>query len=162
MVKALRMTEEEYTAAQKRLDRTQHRTGWPFTPTVPSGKINKNADPATHKFHAKQSDGYASASEAKRAAELKLLERQQLISDLREQVPFVLIEAQHYVKQDGTPGIEHACRYIADFVYVENGVLCVEDCKGMRTGAAYAVYVIKRKLMLLLKGIHVREVYRGA
>ena len=49
--------------------------------------------------------------------------------------------------------IERPVRYVADFVYLENGIEVVEDCKGVRTKE----YVIKRKLMLFLKGIRIRE-----
>ena len=55
--------------------------------------------------------------------------------------------------------IEEACVYKADFVYIdENGKEVVEDAKGYRDGEAYKTFVIKRKLMLYLKGIRVREV----
>lgn len=96
--------------------------------------------------------GHASKREAKRAAELRLLEKAGQIRDLREQVKFELIP-----KQDG----ERACTYAADFAYFEpvsdkSGdywVPIVEDCKGFRT----PVYAIKKKLMLHVHGIRVRE-----
>jgi hypothetical protein len=98
------------------------------------------------KYRNKRTNGYASKREAKRAAELRLLEKAGEIEDLREQVPFVLIP-----KQDG----ERACKYVADFVYAEmpSGVRIIEDCKGMKTD----VYKIKRKLMLKVHGIRIRE-----
>lgn len=45
--------------------------------------------------------------------------------------------------------------YIADFVYTDaaTGKLVVEDAKGMRTRD----YIIKRKLMLYIHGIKIRE-----
>jgi hypothetical protein len=95
---------------------------------------------------------YASAREAKRAAELKLLAAAGEISELREQAPFVLVPAQF---DDAGKLAERACSYIADFVYRDaGGQLVVEDAKGMRT----PVYVIKRKLMLFIHNIGVREV----
>ena len=75
---------------------------------------------------------------------LKLLERAGKIKDLKRQVKFELIP-----KQEG----ERACYYIADFTYMENGELVVEDCKGFKTD----VYKIKKKLMLMEHGIRIRE-----
>ena len=75
---------------------------------------------------------------------LRLLERAGKISDLKRQVKFELIP-----KQEG----ERACNYIADFVYSEDGQKVVEDCKGMKT----EVYKIKKKLMLWVHGIRIRE-----
>lgn len=100
-----------------------------------------------NKYHAKRVGTHASQKEHNRAAELKLWERAGVISNLREQVPFVLIPPQ-----DG----ERACKYIADFVYTDNetGQTVVEDTKGVRTKE----YIIKRKLMLYLHGIRIKEV----
>ena len=75
---------------------------------------------------------------------LRLLERAGKITDLKRQVKFELIP-----KQEG----ERACYYIADFTYMENGELVVEDCKGFKTD----VYKIKKKLMLMEHGIRIRE-----
>ena len=44
--------------------------------------------------------------------------------------------------------------YAADFVYTEDGQTVVEDAKGVRTKE----YIIKRKLMLYIHGIQVKEV----
>jgi hypothetical protein len=65
-------------------------------------------------------------------------------------VKFELIPSQRY---DGKV-IERPCHYIADFTYMENGNLVVEDTKGFRTKD----YIIKRKLMLYLCGIRIKEV----
>ena len=106
-----------------------------------------------NKYHAKKSGGYDSKKEHKRAIELKMMLRAGLISDLREQVSYELIPAHR-----GANGKidEYACRYIADFVYVDNatGETIVEDTKGVRTKE----YVIKRKLMLAVHGIYIKEV----
>lgn len=106
------------------------------------------------KYHAKKTelDGitFDSRKEAQRYAELRLLERSGAIHNLRRQVRYELIPAQ---KKDGKT-IERACHYIADFVYTENGKTVVEDVKGYRTKE----YVLKRKLMLQVHGIEVREV----
>lgn len=76
------------------------------------------------------------------------------ISNLTRQVPFTLIESQYV---DGKC-VERPLKYIADFVYTENGKQVVEDVKGCRHSVAYNLYVIKRKLMLERYGIRVREV----
>ncbi len=75
---------------------------------------------------------------------LRLLERAGAISNLRRQVKYELIP-----KQLG----ERACNYIADFTYMENGKLVVEDVKGVKT----EVYKIKKKLMLWVHGIRIKE-----
>lgn len=97
---------------------------------------------------------FDSQKEATRFCELKLLERAGEISNLRTQVPFVLIPAQR-----GADGkvIEKAVTYKADFVYDKAGTQIVEDTKGYRGGNAYQVFSIKRKLMLQVHGIRVIE-----
>ena len=106
------------------------------------------------KYHAEKTelDGivFDSKKEAQRYAELKLLERSGAIHNLQRQVRYELIPAQ---KKDGKT-VERACHNIADFVYTENGKTVVEDVKGFRTKE----YVLKRKLMLRVHGIEVREV----
>lgn len=87
---------------------------------------------------------YDSVKEYHRYGCLRLLERAGEISDLKRQVKFELIP-----KQVG----ERACNYIADFTYMENGKLVVEDVKGVKTDA----YKIKKKLMLWIHGIRIKE-----
>ena len=96
---------------------------------------------------------FDSQKEAQRWAELKLLERGKVISDLRLQVKFQLIPNQY--DKNGKL-IERAVNYIADFVYTDNktGQTVVEDTKGFKTKE----YIIKRKLMLERYGIRIREV----
>ena len=105
-----------------------------------------------NKYHAKRVGTHASKKEHYRSATLKLWQRAGLISDLREQVPFLLIPAQY---EDGRC-IERSCKYLADFVYTDNetGKTVVEDTKGVRT----TEYIIKRKLMLHIHGIRIKEV----
>ena len=87
---------------------------------------------------------FDSVKEYHRWGMLKLLERAGRISDLKRQVSYELIP-----KQQG----ERACSYVADFTYMENGKLVVEDCKGFRTPE----YRLKRKLMLWVHGIRIKE-----
>lgn len=63
---------------------------------------------------------------------------------------YLLLPSQ---KQDGKT-IERPVRYIADFVYTENGKEVVEDVKGLRTDT----YKLKRKMMLYFHNIKIREV----
>lgn len=102
---------------------------------------------------------FASKDEAKRYAELKMLQAAGEISDLQMQVKYVLIPSQ---KDDKGKVIEKECSYIADFVYFDNwqNKTIVEDVKGYTNpaSATYAKFVIKRKLMLYIHGIRVVEV----
>ena len=109
---------------------------------------------------------FDSKREYERWCDLELLERNGIISDLQMQVKFVLIPEQReestevYKKGENKgklkPGrlIEKECSYIADFVYNLNGKKVVEDTKGFRTKD----YIIKRKLMLYIHGIRIKEV----
>lgn len=93
--------------------------------------------------------GCDSKKEAKRKAELQLLEKAGVISDLKCQVTYELLPRQEYKGKFA----EHPVKYIADFVYTENGETVVEDVKGMKTD----VYRLKKKLMLWRYGIKVKE-----
>lgn len=104
---------------------------------------------------------FDSLKEAKRWKELLLMLKSGAIQDLQRQVRFVLIPAQREADTIGKRGgvhkgklLERECVYIADFVYKENGKTVVEDTKGMRT----TEYVIKRKLMLYIHNIRIKEV----
>jgi hypothetical protein len=113
---------------------------------------------------------YDSRKEARRHAVLLEMEKNGEITDLQMQVKFVLIPAQYelyerYGKKgqrlkDGRRCIERECAYVADFVYTKNGEMVVEDTKGYRnpSTATYAYFVLKRKLMLFLNGIRIKEV----
>lgn len=100
------------------------------------------------------SDGnvFDSKAEARRWIELKLLERAGEIKDLQRQVKYILIPAQ----KEGKKTIERECSYVADFVYTEvkTGNTVVEDTKGYRSKE----YIIKRKLMLYVHQIKIKEV----
>ena len=112
----------------------------------------RNYKPSKYKNRKYEVDGlvFDSKKEARRYEELRLLEKSGVISDLQTQVRFMLIPSQHI---DGKC-VERACFYVADFVYFENGQKVVEDTKGFKT----TDYIIKRKLMLHVHGIRIREV----
>ena len=104
---------------------------------------------------------FDSKKEYNRYIELTLLSRSGAIKGLKRQVKFELIPAQYESDIISPRGkvkkgklIERAVSYIADFVYTdENGKIVAEDCKGMRTKD----YIIKRKLLLYMHGIKIKE-----
>lgn len=122
------------------------------------------------KYHSKKvtfgDEVFDSKKEAKRYQELLLLERAGEISNLQRQVKYVLIPAQKepsnkvYTRGKNKgyckPGkvLERECSYVADFVYTEDGKTVVEETKGFRTKE----YIIKRKLMLYIHGIRIKEI----
>lgn len=108
---------------------------------------------------------FDSQREYNRYRELLLLVRAGKIHDLFRQVKFELIPAQYesYERysdktgkrlKDGRRCVERAVDYIADFVYWEGDRMIVEDAKGVRTDE----YILKRKLMLAVHGVKIREV----
>jgi hypothetical protein len=108
---------------------------------------------------------FDSLKEARRWDELLLLQRAGKITDLQRQVKYELIPDQYqtyerYGKKgqklkDGVRCLERKVEYVADFVYTiaDTGENVVEDSKGVRTKD----YIIKRKLMLAVHGIRIKE-----
>lgn len=101
-----------------------------------------------NKYHAKKEvvDGikFDSKKEANRYRELKLMERAKAIQDLKLQVTFPLVKKSKYGRE---------IKYVADFVYYDQGHMVVEDTKGYRTD----VYRLKKRLMAELYGIVIKE-----
>lgn len=91
-----------------------------------------------NKYHNKKTEHngrtFDSKREALRAWELEQLQKIGEISDLEYQVVFPLL--------DPVKGKHRGVKYIADFVYIENGKTIVEDSKGYRT----ALYKLKKKM----------------
>lgn len=86
---------------------------------------------------------FRSKKEAKRYVELKLLEKNDKIKNLQLQVKYAF-------KIEGIK----ICSYVADFTYyTDNNLFVVEDTKGFKT----YIYKIKKKLMLALYGIEIKE-----
>ena len=99
--------------------------------------------PATRsKYRNIATKGFSSKREYARHQALLLLQQAGRIADLRTQVPF-RIEINGML----------VCKYVADSVYREGGLLVVEDCKGYRT----PIYRLKAKLMRAALGITIRE-----
>ena len=117
-----------------------------------------------YKSHKTNANGviFDSKKEYNRYIELALLSRSGAIKGLKRQVKFELIPAQYEPDIISPRGkvkkgklIERAVSYIADFVYNDkDGNIVVEDVKGMRTKD----YIIKRKLLLYMHGIKIREI----
>lgn len=111
---------------------------------------------------------FDSQKEGHRYKELRLMQRAGKINQLRLQVPFELIPNQYETTtvqlktktKQVQKLVERKVEYVADFVYndLESGETVVEDVKGYRSGGAYDVFKIKRKLMLQVYGIKVREI----
>lgn len=101
------------------------------------------------KYLNKKTGGYDSGLEARRAGELELLQRAGKIFDLRKQVRFKILPSQ-----DG----ERPVFYVADFVFRDaSGEMVVEDAKSEFT-RKNPTYILKRKMMLFVHGIKIREV----
>jgi hypothetical protein len=100
--------------------------------------------PSKYKAKRTEVDGivFASKREATRYQDLKVMQQHGLISGLTLQPKYPL----------EVNGVK-ICTYIADFLYFENGERITEDTKGVKTPA----YKLKRKLMLAIYGIAIRE-----
>lgn len=95
---------------------------------------------------------FDSKKEAARYCELSLLQKAGEISDLKLQPKFLLIPSKR--RSDGV--LEREAAYHPDFSYIERGVLVVEDVKSKPTKTPD--YVLRRKLMLHVHGVEVREI----
>lgn len=93
---------------------------------------------------------FDSKKEYSRWLELKMLERAGVITSLELQKPLVI--QGEVIRKDGQ--VIRPIVYKADFMYVENGTVIVEDVKGIdsRTGKAITtdVFALKWKLLQAL------------
>ena len=125
-------TEEEYT------DYLTRRAGAIKLEIAEAPKANKYSAIKTEVdgivFHSKR--------EATRYQDLRVMQQAGLISGLALQPKYPL----------EVNGVKIG-NYIGDFLYTENGQRVVEDTKGVKT----PVYKLKRRLMLALYGIEIRE-----
>lgn len=99
---------------------------------------------------------YDSVKEYRRHDELKLLEKAGKIHGLERQKKFTLLPSQKDPKTGKT--LLRGVSYVADFVYQIDGKTVVEDVKGYRGGGAYALFTLKKKMMLYFHGIFVKEI----
>ena len=111
-----------------------------------------------NKYYAKKKviDGYTfdSIKEARRYGELKCLLKAGAIRDLEVHKTFNLIPKQ---TDERGKVIERKIDYIADFAYLQDGKIVVEDVKSAVTRKK-PEYILKRKMMLYFHGIRIREV----
>jgi len=107
---------------------------------------------------------FQSRKEARRWRELKLMESAGMIHGLTRQKKFVLIPAQREPDTVGKRGgikkgklIEREVAYYADYSYYDKeGNEIVEDVKSPATRTKD--YIVKRKMMLYVHGIRIREI----
>ena len=127
--------------------------------SIPKQQENRSQTKSGGKYGNKKAevDGmiFDSQKEAAVYLELKLMQDGGLIKDLQCQVPFELVP-----KQKTENETYRAVKYVADFVYTDcfTGEVVVTDVKGYKKGAAYSMFTLKKKLMLHVHGIEVREV----
>ena len=95
---------------------------------------------------------FDSKKEAKRYVELKKKQDEGEITDLRLQVPFELVPS-FTIEIDAKKRRRRNIRYIADFVYYENGQKVVEDVKGRKTD----IYKLKKKLFEYKYKVSIKE-----
>lgn len=93
---------------------------------------------------------FQSKKEAARYEFLKVMLQQGIIENLRLQVPFVIADPC-VIEGRKRP----ARKYIADFVYNQDGKEIIEDVKGARTGQAWAMFSLKRHLMKSVLGLDI-------
>lgn len=98
------------------------------------------------KYNNRKTKGFDSAKEWRRNQELEALQRAGEISELKRQVPFVLMPSYKVADETTKQGFRtiREIRYIADFTYrLKDGKKIIEDVKGMQTD----VFKLKRKLL---------------
>lgn len=96
---------------------------------------------------------FDSRAEARRYAELKLLEMAGEITDLKCHPQF---ELQPSFKHEGKT--IRSINYTADFSYMENGKLVVEDVKGGKATLTAAFQLRRRLLLYKYQAIELRIV----
>jgi hypothetical protein len=96
-------------------------------------------------------DGFKfdSGREGERYLELKLMQKAGIISNLELQVPFILAPSCVLDGRKKPP-----LKYIADFVYDENGCAVICDVKGKIT----PLYRVKKHLMKTVLGLEINEI----
>lgn len=133
----------------------------PFEPEYTNEELVRslNSKPKSkYKAEKTEVDGmtFDSKKESVRYKELAVLEQAGEISELDTQVKFELIPAQ---RDSNGKVIERAITYVADFTYYDrNGQYHVEDVKGYKKGQAYALFRLKKKLLMYMKGLVIEEV----
>ena len=139
---------------------------WTECPMFRGGTVQEQQEVKKSKYHSEKVEilgmTFDSRREARRYFELTTLEKAGEIHNLRRQVKYVLIPTQRAPDTVGKRGgvkqgrvLEKEISYYADYVYEDkDGNTVVEDVKGVRT----EVYKVKRKLMLYIYHIQIKEI----
>lgn len=91
---------------------------------------------------------YSSKKEYEYSKQLENLKKHNIIEDYCSQVTFHLTINEQLI-----------CRYIADYVvFYHDGSFAVIDVKGYKSGQAYSIFKLKKKLMKALLNIEIIEV----
>ena len=157
----IRYSEEDYEKLQRGINRAKQSK----IPPKPPKTIIEAINPVAHTKYrnvptiSQSGEKYRSKKEMKRHEELLLGQRGGVIKGLKREVPFRLLPRQ--TRMDGSN--ERECSYIADFTYrvvgdwvlAKDGDLIVEDVKS--PASRTPLYILKRKLMLYIHGITIRE-----
>lgn len=127
-------------ASGRHMSQKAEREAW--TAFVEGREVKKQS-----KYGNERCGDYDSKHEAGVAGKLATWQRMGAISELREQVPIVLIPSK---------GKLRAITYVADFTYIDakDGKLHVLDAKGFKT----QVYRMKKKMAAILLDIEIEEV----
>lgn len=153
MTKMLRMSEADFAKRPKYTVATGPMKGIPLPEKLIEAMIAKPSKFRNTKCTDAAGNKFDSKRELTRWRELLRLENDGWIEDLKRQVRFKLLPAQR--RADGKT--ERGVSYIADFTYLDNQtgnrVYTVADAKGMQTD----IWILKRKLMLFIHGITVKE-----
>lgn len=113
---------------------------------------------------------YDSKKESQRNAYLELMQKQGLISDLKRQVVFKLIptiyedKVVHLKTKDKIVKrvAQKSVTYKADFTYIKDGQLVVEDVKASASYKALdQTFILKEKMMRYFHGIVIKRVYKA-
>lgn len=163
MASGIRWTAEMLAEFQ---DRTRQRQHSPLSPSLRETKADMltplagcdapGKKPRKYRNNKVIIDGieFDSGKEARRWAVLKLQLAAGQISDLRRQVVFELAQSARLAPDFR---LKPAIRFLADFTYLRDGELIVEDTKSIAT-KNLPVYRIKKHLMFTVHGLQVHEV----
>jgi len=145
----LRFTPEEYAKLQARLHGVNSKPlGVPVLDNADKpDKRRKYGNEVTHLDDMR----FDSKAEAQRWQQLCWMQQAGEIEDLKHHVHFDLLPAQ-----DVNGRKERPVRYEADFTYMKDGKLVVEDVKSGPTKTKE--FILKRKMMLFFHKIEVIEV----
>jgi len=137
---------------QARLQKPEGRNANTIVTTAHGGTVKRRSKHGNVRVRI-DNINFDSKVEAKRYNQLRLLQQCGVITDLQCQVSFELAPAVHL---HGRHRMSPPLRYLADFVYRQDGKQIVEDVKGAEK--VTEGFRIKRHLMATVHGIHIIEI----